>query len=69
MCNILVSLFSCYCRLPADDRWASNDALKNCQDQSRANDEAILKAIKELDKRFYEKVDLQNEALLKVGLG
>ena len=66
-CNFLVSFLVCCGRLPPNNRWASNDALKNCQDQSRANDEAILKAIKELDKRFYEKVDLQNEALLKVG--
>lgn len=47
-------------------RWATSDALKSSQDQSRANDEAILMAVKELDKRFYEKVDLQNEALLKM---
>jgi hypothetical protein len=45
----------------------TSDALRTAQDKARANDEIILQAVKELDKRFHDKMEVEQQVLLRVG--
>jgi hypothetical protein len=47
-------------------RFATLDAVRASQDKARANDEVILGAVKELDKRFHDKMEVKEQVLLRM---
>lgn len=47
-------------------RFATIDQVRAAQDKARANDEVILGAIKELDQRFHDKMEVKEQVLLRV---
>uniref|UniRef100_A0A7S0S286 EF-hand domain-containing protein n=1 Tax=Chlamydomonas leiostraca TaxID=1034604 RepID=A0A7S0S286_9CHLO len=47
-------------------RFATLDAVRGAQDKARANDEVILGAVKELDKRFHDKMEVKEQVLLRM---
>ena len=49
-----------------ESRWATNDALQLGQDRARGNHEAILGALKELDKRHQDSVAVREDVMLRV---
>ena len=49
-----------------ETKCASNEALKLSQDKARGNHDAILMALKELDKRHHDSVAVREDVMLRV---
>lgn len=47
-------------------RFATVEAVRAAQDKARANDEVILGAVKELDKRYHDEMDVKEQVMLRV---
>ncbi|GAX77465.1 hypothetical protein CEUSTIGMA_g4909.t1 [Chlamydomonas eustigma] len=47
-------------------KWATNEALQTSQDKARGNNEAILMALKELDKRNHDSHGTRDEILIRI---
>lgn len=47
-------------------RFASLDTIRSLQDTARANDELVLGAVKQLERQFQEKIDVEHQVLLRM---
>ncbi|GFH06864.1 uncharacterized protein HaLaN_01574, partial [Haematococcus lacustris] len=47
-------------------RFASLDTIRSLQDMARANDELVLGAVKQLERQFQEKIDVEHQVLLRM---